>query len=118
MIQVTPHMRILVAKEPLDFRCGIDGTSAVCRRVLEQDPMSGALFIFRNRACSMIRVLAYDGQGFWLATKRMSKGRFRHLDAFSKGSHVLSVDPHQLHMLLMGADWVRTQPVKYWRKIA
>ena len=48
MLQVTPQMRVLVAREPLDFRNGIDGTAAVCRTVLEDDPLGGKLFIFRN----------------------------------------------------------------------
>lgn len=118
MIQLTPHMRILVAKEPLDFRCGIDGTSAMCRRVLEEDPITGALFVFRNRAGTMIRMLAYDGQGFWLLTKRMSRGRFRHWDGFAEGTATTLVDPHQLHLLLVGADWTQAEGVDYWRKIA
>jgi transposase len=118
MIQLTPHMKIWVAKEPIDFRCGIDGTSAACRRVIEQDPMSGALFIFRNRIGNMIRVLGYDGQGFWLATKRLSKGKFRHWGGFPQDAASVTVDPHQLHLLLVGADWTQARPVEYWRKIA
>ena len=77
MIQVTPHMRVFVAREPLDFRTRIDGTAAVCRKRLKLEPMSGALFVFRNRAATMVRILVYDGQGFWNMTKRLSKGRFR-----------------------------------------
>ena len=49
MIQVTPHMRILVAVEPEDFRRGIDGLARVCREVLQRDPFSGWMFVFRNR---------------------------------------------------------------------
>jgi hypothetical protein len=72
VIQVTPHMRVFVAREPLDFRNRIDGTAAICRNRLQQDPMSGALFVFRNRAATMIRVLVYDGQGFWNMTNQPS----------------------------------------------
>lgn len=118
MIQVTPQMRILIAKEPLDFRCGIDGTSAMCRRVLEEDPLSGALCVFRNRTGTMVRILAYDGQGMWLHTKRMSRGRFRHWGGFAEGTAAAVVDPHQLHLLLVGADWTQVEGVDYWRKVA
>ena len=76
MLQVTPQMRILVCIQPIDFRKGIDGIAAVCRNHLKQDPHEGALFLFRNRAKSSIRSLIYDGQGFWLCTKRLSKGKF------------------------------------------
>jgi transposase len=49
MIQITPHMRILVAVEPIDFRAGIDGLAAACRKRLQADPFSGCLFVFSNR---------------------------------------------------------------------
>ena len=46
MIQITPHMRILVAVEPIDFRAGIDGLVSHCRKLLQADPFGGALFVF------------------------------------------------------------------------
>lgn len=70
MIQITPQMRILVAIEPVDFRCGIDGLARVCRAILTSDPMDGTLFIFRSRAAKAIKLLVYDGQGFWCFSKR------------------------------------------------
>ena len=45
MIQITPHMRILLAAEPVDFRKGIDGLAGVCKNILDQDPFAGYLFI-------------------------------------------------------------------------
>jgi transposase len=77
MLQLTPQMRILVAVEPVDFRKGIDSLAELCRAKLNADPFSGCLFVFRSRRATSIKVLVYDGQGFWLATKRLSKGRFR-----------------------------------------
>ena len=77
MIQITPQMRILVAVESVDFRKGIDSLAELCRQKLDADPFSGYLFVFRSRRATSIKVLVYDGQGFWLATKRLSKGRFR-----------------------------------------
>ena len=76
MIQITPHMRILVAVEPIDFRAGIDGLVSACRQRLEADPFSGALFVFGNRARTAIKILVYDGQGFWMCHKRLSSGQF------------------------------------------
>ena len=60
MIQITPPMRILVAVDAVDFRRGIDGLARVCREVLDADPFSGALFVFRNRRGTAIKVLTYD----------------------------------------------------------
>ncbi len=72
MIQITPQMRVLVAVEPADFRKGIDGLSRLCRIELESDPFSGAVFVFRNRRRTAVKVLVYDGQGFWLCQKYLS----------------------------------------------
>ena len=55
MIQVTPQMRILLAVAPADFRKGIDGLAAVCRKVLQSDPFAGHVFIFRNKKGTAIR---------------------------------------------------------------
>lgn len=117
MIQVTPHMRVLVATQPLDFRKRIDGTAAACRQVLGCDPMGGALFVFRNKAATMIRILVYDGQGFWLMTKRLSKGRFDFwCDADDEAT--LRITAHQLQALIAGADWPRSRAAESWRAIA
>ena len=77
LIQITPQVRILVAVEAIDGRKGIDSLAQLCREKLNADPFSGSVFIFRSRRGTAIMILAYDGQGFWLATKRLSKGRFR-----------------------------------------
>lgn len=67
MLQLSPQTRILLATEPVDFRKGIDGLAAVCRRVLTEQPLSGTVFVFRNRAGTALKLLCYDGQGFWLS---------------------------------------------------
>jgi transposase len=78
VLQITPQMRILVALEPVDGRKGIDSLVQLCREKRAAAPFSGCLFLFRSRRATSIRVLAYDGQGFWLAQKRLSQGRFVH----------------------------------------
>ena len=77
MIQITPQMRVLVAVEPVDFRRGIDGIARACRERLSADPSSGTAYVFRNQRGQSIKVLVYDGRGFWLCQLRLSKGRFR-----------------------------------------
>jgi transposase len=72
MIQLTAQMRILVAVEPADFRQGIDGLCRLCRQELSSDPFSGTVFVFRNRRGTAIKVLAYDGQGYWLCQNQPS----------------------------------------------
>ena len=76
MIQITAQMRVLVAIEPVDGRKGIDSLARLCREKLAEDPFSGCVFVFRSRSGTAIRLLTYDGQGYWLAQKRLSKGKF------------------------------------------
>lgn len=72
MIQVTPQMRIRVAVEPVDFRKGIDGLACLCRATLDSDPFSGCVFVFCNKSRKAVKILVYDGQGFWLCQNHLS----------------------------------------------
>src|SRR5437660_12254503 len=76
MLQITPQMKILVAIEPADFRRGIDALARLCQETLQHDPFVGTVFVFRNRKATALKLLMYDGQGFWLCNKRLSQGRF------------------------------------------
>ena len=71
MLQISPQMRVLVAVEPIDFRRGLDGLARECRENLAEDPFRGTVFVFRNRRRTAIKILAYDGQGFWLCQKKL-----------------------------------------------
>lgn len=116
MIQITPQMRLLVAIAPADFRCGIDGLARVCRDALRADPFSGTVFIFRNRRGTAIKLLAYDGQGFWLAQKRLSAGRFRYWPGAAEGAQ-RELLAHELQVLLAGGHPERTQAAPQWRRL-
>ena len=116
MIQLTAHMRILVAVEPADFRKGIDGLARVCRERLRHDPFKGTLFVFRNRRATSVKILVYDGQGFWLCQKRLSKGRFvRWPD--SSTALTRSLEAHQLTVLLSGGDPNTAKGAPSWRQL-
>ena len=116
MIQITPHIRILVAVEPVDFRKGIDGLSGVCRRILRSDPFSGYMFIFRNRLATAIKILMYDGQGFWLCQKRLSKGHFKWWP--QKSNEPLSqLAVHELQLLIANGNPLKGEVEPAWRSI-
>jgi transposase len=118
MIQITPQMRILVAVEPVDGRKGIDSLAQLCQQRLQTDPFSGCLFVFRSRRGTAIRILVYDGQGFWLAQKRLSKGRFRWWPEGRNGREVArSLAAHQLQVLLAAGDPTATQAAPAWRPV-
>ena len=103
MIQLTPQMRILVALDPADFRKGIDGFAQLCRERFSVDPFAGAVFVFRNRRATMLRLLCYDSRGFWLCHKRLSTGRFRFWPTEGEGG-TKTLEAHQVQLLLSGGD--------------
>jgi transposase len=113
MIQITPQMRILVAVEAVDFRKGIDGLARVCREALAADPFCGGLFVFRSRRQTALRILVYDGQGFWLAHKRLSKGRFRWWP--TSASAATTLEAHQLQRLIVAGDPAARDAAPVWR---
>jgi transposase len=117
MIQITPQMRILLAVEPADFRKGIDGLARVCQDWLKRDPFSGAVFVFRNRRASALKILVYDGQGYWLCQKRLSSGRFHWWPGRTDG-RVKVLAAHELQLLIWNGDPDRGRVAPAWRKVA
>jgi transposase len=116
MIQITPQIKIYLCKVSQDFRKGIDSLAYACRTLLKQDPFGGSMFVFRNRSFSMIKILVYDGQGFWLCSKRLSEGRFQWWpDEEQDGLVTLSAP--QLQLLIWNGDLSGVRIGKEWRKI-
>jgi transposase len=115
MIQVTPQMRIVAAVEPADFRRGIDGLARLCKDVLKHDPMSGWVFVFRNRSAKALKILVYDGQGFCLFHKRLSSGKFGWWPRGTATAKTLAA--HQLHVLLSAGNPEATQAAPVWRPV-
>ena len=116
MIAVSAQTRVFVYVSAVDFRKGIDGLAGVCRNVLLADPMSGAMFVFRNRRGTAIKILAYDGQGFWLCQKRLSQGRFCHWPC-DGGSVQRELLVHQLQVLIAGGDPETSPGAPIWRRV-
>ena len=94
-------IRVLVATEPVDLRKSFDGLAAVAREVLKQNPMSGHLFVFRNRVGHRCKALLWDRTGWVILYKRLESGRFRF--PISDRAAV-EVDAEQLRMLLDGIE--------------
>jgi transposase len=120
MLQITPQMKILVAVEPADFRKGIDGLAALCKASLGQDPFAGTVFVFRNRRATAIKVLVYDGQGFWLCQKRLSSGRFRWWPTSTSQPQdpaTATLAAHQLAVLFSAGNPNRTAAAPDWRPL-
>lgn len=117
MLQITPQMKILLAIEPADFRRGIDALARLCQETLRDDPFAGTVFVFRNRKATSLKVLMYDGQGFWLCQKRLSQGRFPWWPSAADGN-TLRLAAHQLSVLLAAGNPTRTGAAADWRPVS
>jgi len=112
MLSFSPLTPVFVAVQPVDFRRGIDGLVHTTRSVLVENPMEGAVFVFRNRAKTAIKLLFYDGQGYWMCLKRLSSGRLAWWPSGTQPSAPLAArelqillwngNPSQAHF---GEDW-------------
>ncbi len=114
MIQITAQMRVLVAIEPVDGRKGIDSLVRLCQDKLAEDPFSGCVFVFRSRSGTAIRHLTY-GQGYWLAQKRLSKGRFVWWPEASEPTRTL--EAYEAHLLMAAGDVSRVRAAPMWRRV-
>jgi transposase len=112
MIQVPAQASVFVMHEPVSFCNGIDGMAAVARVVLGKEPMSGAWFVFRNRG------RYYDGGGFWLCTRRLSKGRFSNWPTSDGAQPCSPLLARDLQVLIWGGDPSRCSFPELWRKVA
>jgi transposase len=119
MIMVSPQTRILVQVDPIDFRKGLDSLVSFCREVLQEDPFSSTLFLFRNSQRTAIKVLMYDGQGFWLMQKRFSEGKILHWPvATDVNPTVANLAARELHTLLWNGDPVGASYAPEWKKVS
>lgn len=109
-------MRVLAAVEPADFRKGIDGLARIAKEELSKDPFSGTVFLFRNRRKTALKILVYDGQGFWLCHKRLSQGRFRYWPDRSSGK-VDPIDAQAAQVMLWAGDFKSAKTAPNWRRI-
>ncbi len=111
-------MRVLVAVDSVDFRKGIDGLAQICRASLKVDPFTGAVFVFRNRRHTAVKLLVFDGQGFWLCHKRLSSSRFRFWPTGKTPDEAsATLQAHELQVLLCGGDPSSTQAPPMWRRV-
>jgi transposase len=114
MIQITAQMRVLVAIEPVDDRKGIDSLARLCQEKLAEDPFSGCVFVFRSRSGTAIRLLSYDGQGYWLAQKRLSRRRFVWWPEDPEQPSPWK--PIEVQLLMAAGDVSRVRAAPMWRR--
>jgi transposase len=116
MIQISPQMRVLSAIERVDGRKGIDSLVRLCQEKLAEDPFSGCVFVFRSRSGTTIRLLSYDGQGYWLAQKRLSRGKFVWWPEGSGPARAL--EAYEAQLLMAAGDVSRVRAAPMWRRVS
>ena len=103
--------KIWLYRQPIDFRCSIDGLVGVVKQNLQQNPQEG-IYIFYNRHIDKIKCLSWHKNGFILIYKRLEKGRFCFIHNSSSGAMEIGVD--ELSWLLAGLEW---QKMRDWREL-
>jgi transposase len=116
MLTLSPAVRIYLATGATDLRRSIDGLAALVRERITLDPLSGHLFLFRNRRGDRIKILAWDRGGFWVLYKRLERGTF----AWPTDDDVTRVELRgaDLLLLLSGVDLTHTRRRRWYERVA
>jgi transposase len=105
MLMPPPSVRVFVASVPVDLRRSFDSLAACTEQLLQQDPLSGHLFVFRNRPGDRVKILYWDRTGYCLWYKRLEKGTFR----LPSGPGGVEISAAELVLLLEGIDLAGAQ---------
>ena len=118
MIALTPHMKVFVHVDCVDFRNGLDGLIQITKSKIKEDPFSGAIFLFKNKRGHSVKAIVFDGQGFWLFMKRLSQGKFRHWPrAPENGVNSVKLLSRELSVLLWNGNPSSTMMTNDWKKL-
>jgi transposase len=114
MLTLPPSTRVFVAVKPTDMRRSFDGLFALVRDFLGEDPLSGHLFVFRNRAGDRLKVLWWDRDGLAIFYKRLEEGTFRFPEAGEAGR--LEMTSADLQLVLQGIDPAKVKRSKRYQR--
>ena len=115
MITIPPNAEIYIAIEAIDFRNGINGLGGICRAQLKKNPLNGALFVFRNKRKTCLKILFYDGEAFWLLMRRLSKGKLNWWPTFH--GRVKTMHSKELQMLILNGNPDAAEFSEDWKKL-
>jgi transposase len=101
MLTIASATRIFLFTGATDMRKSYDALSSIVSGTLNRDPYTGDLYLFSNRRRNRLKVLLWDGSGFWVCAKRLEGGTFAWPDASEK---TIDLSPEELWLLLGGID--------------
>ena len=116
VIQLVPHLKVFVCIAPVDFRNGLDGLGGVCRKRFAADPLGGAIYVFRNKSGTCLKMVVHDGVGGWLITRRFSRGKL----TFWPSADETELHPlvaHELAVMLYNGDPAKAEFAPPWRTL-
>jgi transposase len=116
VLTISPAVHIYLATGATDLRRSIDGLAALVRERFDLDPLSGHLFLFRNRRGDRVKILAWDQGGFWVLYKRLEQGTFA-WPAVEDGVRV-ELRSADLLLLLAGVDLAHTRRRRWYERVA
>jgi transposase len=119
MISLSAAVKIYVCTAPTDMRKGFDGLCGLAEHVMQQDPLSGHLFVFRNRRRDRLKVMYWDHDGLAIWYKRLEKGTFQlPTDLHPNGDQPasVSISVSQLNLLLGGIDLASARQRKRYQR--
>lgn len=103
MLVLPAGLRVFVCSEPVDMRRSFDSLASVTREILQEDPISGHLFVFFSRSWSSVKILHWEKSGYWLYYKRLERGTFK-LPVKRQSCRSLEIDSKELSLILEGLD--------------
>jgi transposase len=113
MLSFAGSLKVLVALQPCDLRKSFNGLHGLVAERLGEDPRGGALFVFANQRRTRLKILYWDGTGFWVMTKRLEQGTFSWPRAAAEGKEKLRLAPEALALLTDGID-LRGAQMRPW----
>ena len=111
MLSLSPAVKLWFCPDPVDMRLGFDGLFALVKSRLHADPLSGHLFIFRNRTADRLKVLYWGGHGLCLWAQRLEAGRY-HFPIAAADATAIELTAGQFQMILDGIDLSRVKHFK------
>jgi len=115
VLSLPAQVRVFLACQPTDMRKAFNGLCAIVQHQFERDPFTGDVFAFVNRRADRVKLLLWDGNGFWLLAKRLERGTFHRWSPDDGGAQHVEIDRAKLTMLLDGID---VKSAKYRRQFA
>ena len=113
MVSIGPTVSLFLYTEPTDMRKSFDGLSGIVRSELGTDPTDGSCFLFINRRRDRLKILHFDGAGYWLYYRLLEAGTF---EVIASEGRCVQIDPTQLAMLLGGVSLVGVRKRKRYQR--